>query len=232
MNIRYLSVALAVVLLAGGAWWYTRGAPSYSHTLAAGDTVASWDFQGSHDDGGELEKRANDEITRLKTLLHNEEGEPTDYSLYVGIANQYNLLGDGAHSYEYLLLALAIDAEKTGLAWHNLAALMERLGALGTARDAYARAVDAQPQIEQYTIARLEFLTKHFSDDTALLEATFEESEASFKRPISILQIKAAWLTKLGRFEEAIDAWKKVQALMPEYDPAIDKEIARLRARL
>ena len=218
---------VVVALLAGGAWWFTQNS-SHPLPLVEDDAVSSWDFQGTHEDGGELEKKAKDEIVRLGSLYGNPEGEPTDYILNVSIANQYELLGDGKSAYKYLGRALSIDSTKTGLAWRNLGSLLERLGALQTARIAYARAVEAQPFIE-YHVARLRFLITHFADDTAAIEAAFEEAEKQYSDSPEILQLRARWHEKMGRPEEAIEAWQKIKSLMGG-DLTIDREIARLRS--
>ena len=186
---------VAVAFLMGGAWWFLHGAAN-PLPIAEGDTVASWDIQGIYKDGGELEKKANDEIARQKSLLGGDQSgkndDPTDYILYVGIANQYMLLGDGKSAYEYLGRALQIDPTKTGLAWYDLGVLLEKVGAFNTARIAYARAVEAQPQVEQYHIARIQFLMSKFSEDRAALQAAFEEAEARFgKEAPFLLQLKA-----------------------------------------
>ncbi|MBI2612900.1 hypothetical protein HYW59_03790 [Candidatus Kaiserbacteria bacterium] len=223
--------AVVVALLAGGAWFLLQN-QAHPLPLAEGDTIASWDWQGTHEDGGELEKRANDEIARSKSLLGGDQSgkndDPTDYILYVSIANQYELLGDGKAAYDNLGRALKIDSTKTGLAWRNLGSLMERLGALQTARIAYARAVEAQPG-EEYHIARLSFLIKHFADDAATLEAAFEEAEKDLGETPQILQLKAQWYEKTGRVDDAIEALQGMEKLMGGNDGSARSEMARLR---
>src|SRR3989344_5223455 len=231
----FLIVAVLIVLLAG-AWVFTRNSFTHPLPLAQGDTIASWDVQGTRNDGGELEKKANDQIARLQALLGGDQSgkddDPTDYSLYVGIANQYELLGDGKQAYEYLGRAVSIDPTETGLAWHNLGALMVKLGALKTARTAYAKAVEAQPGVSQYHIARLEFLTDRFAEDTSAVEGAFQEAEAQFGDDASILQVKAAWYTKTLRYQDAITALETMRRLMGGSDAGIDREIARLKGLL
>lgn len=229
-NSKNLLIGGGVILLAlaAGAWWYMQN--SFSFPLAEGDTVSSWEFQGSHKDDGELEAKVQDEIAKLEAQFGNPENDPTDYTLNIAISNQYNLLGDGESAKKYLERALAIDSETTGLAWHNMGALMWRVGAMNSARIAYANAVKAQPQVEQYHLAYLEFLKNYFSEDTALLEAAFASSIEQFENPVAVYQIKADWYTKIGENEKAIETWRKVQSLMPVRDSFIDKEIARLRA--
>jgi tetratricopeptide (TPR) repeat protein len=126
----------------------------------------SWNFQGAYTGHPDLKEKAKSEIKRLSGLLGKKEetGYP-DYILYVGIANEYDLLGDGAKELEYLRYALALDATTTGLAWHNTGQLFARLGALRSARHALEQAVLAQP-IMQYHQALLDLLLHSFPDDT------------------------------------------------------------------
>lgn len=135
--------------------------PAFS--LVPGDEPVSWYFVGTYSDGGEFEARATSEIGRMKGLLNS--GTFTNYELYVSIANQYELLGDGKQEYTYLNYALAIDSTKTGLAWHNMGKLLERLGVYKSARVAYDRMIQAQ-STTQYIRARLEFLQAHMPEDT------------------------------------------------------------------
>ena len=104
----------------------------------------------------------------------------TKYELYVSIANQYELLGDGKQEFTYLNYALAIDSTKTGLAWHNMGKLLERLGAYKSARVAYDRMVQAQ-STSQYIRARLEFLQAHMPEDTdAIAQAQADLAASSW----------------------------------------------------
>ncbi len=138
----------------------------FTFALARGETVASWNFVGPYKDGGVLEAKARAAIEQSKGLLNS--GTFTNYELYVGIANQYNLLGDGKQEFDYLNKALAIDSTKTGLAWRNMGKLLERLGAYKSARVAYDRMVSAQ-DIPEYMYTRLEFLKAHMPEDTTAI---------------------------------------------------------------
>ena len=224
----FIGGVVLVALLGAGAWWYMQN--SFSFPLAEGDTVASWEFQGSHKDGGELEAKVKTRIGELEDMFGNAENEPTDYSLNVEISNQYQLIGDGENGHKYLERALAIDSEETGLAWHNMGVLMDRIGAYNSARIAFGNAVGAQPQVEQYHLAYLEFLKSRFAEDTAVLESAFTASEQAFDEPISIYQVKSDWYVKIGEYDKAIAALQKVQSFLPSRDRYIDGEIARLRA--
>ena len=148
--------------------------PAFS--LVPGDEPASWYFVGTYSDGGQLEARADAEIERMKNFLNS--GTFTNYELYVSIANQYELLGDGKQQYTYLNYALAIDSTKTGLAWHNMGKLLEKLGSYKSARVAYDRMIQVQPT-SQYIRARLEFLKAHMSEDTDAIKQAEADLAAS-----------------------------------------------------
>lgn len=130
--------------------------------MAGGDEVGAWDFQGAYTGNSELEEKADRDIDRLTSLLGSKEY--SDYTLYISIANQYGLKGDGKNELAYLEKALAIDSTATGLAWHNVGQLMARLGAYKTARMALERAASVQP-ITQYQQAYIDFLKSRFPED-------------------------------------------------------------------
>ena len=166
--------AVILVFVAVGAWWqWGRQAATepYTFPVASEDVIASWNYAGAYSGNAELEAKGKANIQRLSELFGKEGDTFTDYELYVSVANEYDLLGDGKGTYDYLLKALTIDAEKTGLAWHNMGVLMAKLGALNSARIAYDRMVKAQPHIINYHSARIEFLKTYMPEDTAAIAA-------------------------------------------------------------
>ncbi len=223
-------IILALVLL--GGWYYFKGDSGYTYELAPSDSIQQWNFQGAYTGNSELEQKARDEIARIETLIGIEGDEHTDYTVYMGIAAQYDLLGDGRSEYEHLNKALSIDSETTGLAWHNMGALMDRLGAKQTAREAYRRAAAAQSQQIQYWSSYAEYLTRNFSQDTAAIETAFNDAAAIFGDNATLLDIRARWLESVNRPQEAVEAWKKVKALSPASAAAVDLEIRRLEGSL
>ncbi|MEK7134049.1 MAG: hypothetical protein AAB804_03180 [Patescibacteria group bacterium] len=229
MNIRYVSVAIIVLLLAGGAWWYTTQNALYPFELVGGDTISSWDFKGAYTGNTELEAKARANIERLNGMFGSEGN--TDYIIYISIANEYSLLGDGAKEYEYLRRALAEDSTETGLAWYDLAVLLTRLGAFESARVAHEHAIQAQPE-SQYVTAYLEFMTQHFSDDTEAVEKTFVDIKTLFGEHATLSEIRARWLEKTGRIKEAIAEWRNVLILSPGSASAVNVEIRRLEGEL
>lgn len=162
-----IGVVIVTLVLLGFAAWQYWPSPTlvFDIPIAEGDSVSSWNYRSAYTGNLELETRAHTEIARLKKLFGSKEY--TDYILYVSIANQYGLLGDGVQELEYLEKALAIESEVTGLAWHNAGQLFARLGAYNTARMALEKAAAAQP-ITQYQRALVDFLTEHFPGDAAI----------------------------------------------------------------
>lgn len=222
---------IGIVLALGGWYLYERTSTPNLLPIAENDTIESWDFAGAYSGNPTLGAQARAEIERLSRLRPTPE--IPQYQIYVGIAAQYELLGDGKQAYAYLNRAAEIDPIHTGLAWANLGELMERLGAFNTGRIAYAKAVEAQSAVMAYHIARLEFLTAHFSEDTGAVEGAFSEAEAQFGEMAAILQIKGQWLSSIGKTREAIAVWQKVRALVtPTMRPVIDQEIQRLQKKL
>ncbi len=237
MNTRYvIGVVAIVIVLAGGAYWYTQVTPDTvksteeTFALAEGESIASWDFKGLYTGNTELEKKAQTDIVRLNGMFGTEGN--TDYMLYVSIAGQYELLGDGAKEYEYLLRALAEDSKTTGLAWYNLGTLLVRLGALESARIAYTKASSAQPHVDQYPTRLLEFLTTYFPKDEKAIEEAYAGAKAVLGEQPTLLEMHARWLEGVGRTREAIVDWKKIRELSPGSVSAVNSELRRLEGEL
>lgn len=160
-------------------------------SIAKGDTIASWTFTGTYANNPELIAKADAEIARLKELVG--KGAYPNISLYVGIANQYELLGDGKQEYDYLSRAIGEGGESAGLPWHNLGVLMERLGALQSARVAYQKATLVQPLLKQWHFAYLEFLTTRMAGDVPDIEKAFAAAFKNLGQDADILSFQTEW---------------------------------------
>jgi|SRR3989344_517183 len=148
---------------------------SYLLPLAQGDVVVSWDIDGPFNDNGPLEEAARKKIMKLNGQLN---GSKDDYQTYISLAQTHEYLGEGKMAYEYLSLAIALDTDNTtGIGWHNIALLMEKLGAYRTARIAHDRAVSIQPGISSFHISRVELMIYHFPDDRDGVEEAFKDAE-------------------------------------------------------
>ena len=158
--------------------------------LTKGDTVVSWNFKGAYAGSPELVKKAQSEIERLSGELATATSSAMILS--VGIANQYELLGDGEKQYAYLERAIRTNPEN-GLPWHNLGVLMERLGVFNTARTAYEKSTLVQPELQFYHYAYLEFLTSRMKDDAVSIEKAFAAAEKSIGQTPYLLELHAEW---------------------------------------
>ena len=136
--------ALAVVILGAflGIGYYSYVSLAVPHyPLASQDSVSSWNFPSAYATGSEDEKRVQTEIDKLKALLGKQQ---SDYEVLVGIAAEYELLGEGQKSYLYLSKAIS-DSPNKALAYFSIGHLFERIGALYSAKLAYGLAVEKEP---------------------------------------------------------------------------------------
>lgn len=182
-----IGVILVVVVIAV-AMFYKKATPEPVFVVNPADTITSWDFKGDYIGKEKLENGARAEIKKEKELLAS--GEYTEYQVYTHIANQYHFLGDGENEMKYLEKALHLDATNTGLAWHNAGNLMKRLGALNSAKDAYAKALEVQPT-KFYRDGYVEFMQEHFPDELQRLieQEQRKELEAQSAEPAANLEV-------------------------------------------
>ncbi|MHB1769642.1 MAG: hypothetical protein ACYCPH_01005 [Minisyncoccota bacterium] len=233
-------IGIAIVAGAAAGVWYDTAKTNIPVTTAIptaisafpinpADTIASWTFKGAYTGNATLMQNANTDLTHLKGLLG--KGQYDNYDLYIGIGNDDNLMGNGSGAYKNYNRAIALYPNQ-GLAYTNLAHLMDELGAYHTAADAYGKAVAVQPSVLEYHLERLAFLTRQFPKDNALILAAFTDASKQFGDTPSVLAIEAQWLTGQGRYADAIKAWETVKMLSPQdRQAAIDAEIARLKAK-
>ncbi len=158
--------------------------------LANGDNIVSWNFKGAYTDNPELIEKAENEIKRLSGLLATATSSAMILS--IGIANQYELLGDGKNQYEYLERAARTNPEN-GLPWHNLGVLMEKLGAFKTARTAYEKSTFVQPELKFYHYAYIEFLTSRTKDDVVNIEKAFAFAEKNIGNTPYLTELRTEW---------------------------------------
>jgi tetratricopeptide (TPR) repeat protein len=226
---QWIVSGLGVLIVAVAGWFLYAHFYTPAFPINPQDSIASWTFKGAYTGNGTLVAQATADIEHLETLLGT--GEYDDYDLYIGIGNDNNLLGNGKAAYDSYNRAAAIHTNK-GLAYANIAHLMEELGAFYTAADAYERAVAAESRQLGYHLERLSYLTRQFPTDSARLLDAFTDASTEFGDTTQTLSIEAEWLTGLGRYADAITAWERAKLISPRADTsAIDAEIARLKAK-
>jgi tetratricopeptide (TPR) repeat protein len=220
---------LIVVIIVIACFWYYAKINKPIFPINANDTITSWSFKGAYAGNDALIAQAHADITKLSGLVG--KGQYPDYEIFVGIAQDYDFLGDGKDEFNYL--EKAIKAGPTGgTAWNNMGVLMEKLGALNTARAAYAEAVTVEPSIGVYQEAQARFLVAHFSQDTGAIETAFQTGIAKSADP-NLLPIEADWLSSIGSTTAAIAAWKEFSTYVasPSQLASINIKIAQLKAK-
>lgn len=225
-----IGAGLLLIVLAGGSFWYyeTRVVVA-AFPINAADAISSWSFKGTYTGDATLAANTAKDIANLKSLMG--KGEYDDYDLHIGLGNDANLLGDGATAYAEYDRAIAIHPTK-GLAYANMGHLMGEMGAYHTAADAYAKAVEVDPTQLEYHVERLNFLTRQFPTDNALLLAAFSDASKQFGDTPAVLAIEAQWLEGQGKYADAVKAWEVVKMLSPkDRQAAIDAQIARDKAK-
>ena len=154
------AIALSVVILGAflGVGYYSYVSVVVPHyPLASQDTVSTWNFPSAYAKGSEDEKRVQTEIDKLKALLGKQQ---SDYEVLVGIAAEYELLGEGQKSYLYLSKAIS-DSPNKALAYFSMGHLLERVGALYSAKTAYGLAVEKEPGNTLYKSYLDQFLARY-----------------------------------------------------------------------
>src|SRR3989344_753423 len=222
--------ALGVLIIVVGALWYVHernATPRFP--LNTDDTIASWSFKVAYTGNETLLAQAAADTAKLTALLG--KGEYDDYDLYIGIGNDAALVGDGQSSYRAYNTSIAIHPGK-GLAYANLAHLMDQMGAYHTAANAYTKAVTVEPAQLEYHVERLTYLTRQFPTDTEQVRAALADADTQFGDTPAILAIEAQWLSAEKQYTEAIKVWQTVKMLSSkERQGAIDAEIARLKKK-
>jgi tetratricopeptide (TPR) repeat protein len=221
-------VGILVLLLVGAGWWYSSSRAPIVFELAPEDMSILWTFVRTTDPV--LLAKAKENLERDQGLFGS--AGYSDYSLWMSIAQQYEMLGDGYKAYEALNRAIALEPAE-GLPWFNLGILLTELKAPASARLAYQEATKIEPRNMLFHTARIEFLIEQFPEDTTGIEAAFSDAEREFGDAAPVLQVKAKWYANAGKIPEAIQTWVKMKMLVPSASQApIDREIARLKELL
>ena len=188
------------------------------------DHTASWSFTGSYTGANAVKKQA--EIATLTSELGT--GKYADSDIYTGIGQDYELLGDGQNAYLNYVKAAEADTS-LGLALNDIGELMERLGAVNTARAAYQAAVAKEPTVEVYQLAYLSFLRAH-DPSSAATAAAFASAKVALNASPNFLVMEANWYASIGNKTAAIADWELVRPKVGASQQAsIDATIAALK---
>jgi len=174
MSTSHVVIWIIVALIIGGGIWFGFLREENPFPIDSRDTITSWELTNIYADNPEGAQRVKENIQRFKEEIGKKEN--TEYELYVSIANEYRLLGDGKQSYNYLQKALAVDNDRTSVAWHNIGIVLRDLGAIHSARTALRSAYEIQP-LPTYKMAYECFLAEYFPDEQLLSPAEGDVSD-------------------------------------------------------
>lgn len=224
------ALIVLAALVAIAAWiLFGSGSRVAAFPMNPKDHIASWNFKGTYTGSATLVAKANADLAKLRTDMREKKYD--NYDLYIGMGEDYDLLGNGRAAYNAYNHAIALYPNQ-GLAYTDLAALMNELGARYTAADAYARAEAVQPSVLTYHLEQLEFLTNYFATDTPRVAAAFEDASKQFGDVAQVLQIEASWLAGLGEYGKAIQAYQRAIAISPGRDvSSMQRAITHLKAK-
>ncbi len=226
--VRGLVVLAALAALA--AWiLFGSGSRVAAYPINPRDHIASWTFKGTYTGYPTFVAKANADLAKLRVDMREKKYD--NYDLYIGMGEDYDLLGNGRAAYNAYNHAIDLYPNQ-GLAYTDLAALMSQLGARYTAADAYARAEAVQPSVLTYHVEQLDFLTNYFATDTPRVSAAFEDASKQFGDISQVLQIEAPWLASLGEYGNAIQAYQRAILLSPgRHVSGMQRAITQLKAK-
>ncbi len=220
---------VVLVLLAAGCWFFYARKTVPAFPIDPSDHITSWSFKGAYTGQSQFVQKGTADIAHLRSFLNT--GKYDNYDLYIGIGNDDVLLGDGRAAYRNYDRAISLYPNK-GLAYTDLAVLMNDIGARYTAADAYAKAVAVEPSVLEYHLERLTFLTSYFATDTPRVAAALTAASNQFGDIAQVLAIEAEWLTGQGRYADAIKAWQRAILISPGRDTsAMQQAITQLKAK-
>lgn len=151
-----------------------------------------WDISGIYEGNKELEARAQNEIEKLNSL--RDSAEFSEYDIEIGIAQQYELLGNGERAYQHLLAAIEINPARS-LAYSNLGVLLGKAGARESAKVSFEMALDRDDNVTN-RINYIQHLEQYFGNNLSLIESAHVSAIEKFPRS-KVLQ-------------ERYEGWKKL----------------------
>ena len=153
-------------------------------------------------------------VEQTKEKIKEKEdqiGDPEidQYLLQIGIAQMYELLGDGVNAYEHLLDATETLPQKS-LAYRNLGILLVNAEVYEDGESYLRRAIEAETTIAQNHTALIDYYTRFKSGDEREIEQIFKNARESTNDNTNVLRLYAIWLEEKGDYIYALDIWKLI----------------------
>jgi len=158
------------------------------------------------------------------------DGDLGVYETYVGVAQQYKLLGEGIKAFEYYQKAVENNPDRS-LAYLGVANLFLQTGLIEDADIYYQKAVEKEPQYIQNHLTYTDFLVRTFPTEKTKITNAFESAINHTGSDINALKAYASWLGDEKEYDKAIVLWKKVLEQNPENKESVQYEIDRLEKK-
>lgn len=220
--------ALIALIIIIGLFFVLKGGESENKyfSLSDKDNVSeiNWDLPtiNSTDESKERAEKGIEIVEKTKNEIDTHEYHMT-------LATNYRLLKDGEKAYQEYLLAIETLPEKS-LAYGNLGELLESAGAINSARTAFEKARDLEPQFSQNHSALIDFYIRNFSEEKEIISDTYKKAIEHLGQNEDILKSEASWLEMNGDIQGALSIWKKLLPVS-ENKAAIQAKIRALETK-
>jgi tetratricopeptide (TPR) repeat protein len=214
---------IVIVIVAFAVWKYTQNALPFP--VSASDHLTNWALPLPQDAASST-PRLSAQVSQFQAMLGG--GTYPNETIYVGIANDDILLGDGKAAYLAYEKAIAASSSDA-LAYDDLGGLFARLYATSSAERAYAKAVALTPSQLLFQLSYLDYLAEVAPNAPATAAAFVSAKQVLGTTTPDLLVAEANWLAESGSTTAAIADWQEVLVLEPGLQVSIQERINALK---
>lgn len=212
-------LVLVVVLAVSGYVWSRENADPY-------EGLTLWRETQMDDATRELLTQRI-AVTEASIAAEVAEDGTADADLYSALASDAYILGDLVKAREALEKLLNEDALRY-TAWNSYGTVLEQMGDLKLAEEAYLEAIDIQP-IAEYYMDIVRMLQVHYPERDEDVRMTFEHAIARLGQQTEFMVGLGEWYAAHGECRAAEDHYKVAMTLSPE-NTSIADDYATVRA--
>lgn len=154
-------------------------------------------------------------------------GQTVDPNLFLSASADAYALGDLVTAREMLEKQLEVNPINY-VAWNNYAFVLDDMGDLVKAEDAYQKTIEVEHGIQKYYADYADFLLAHFPERRDELKALYEDDLARRGQTVWNMLKLGDWYATEGECTKAIDHYKAASALEPT-NQTIKDDLATLK---
>jgi len=219
-------IIILVILITGSSYFFLKNNNVDKLNLSESE-ISSLNSAPVFYESESQKTAVNNVIEQYSADIGKNKTGYADYYLYVSIAQQYMLLGEGENAMKYFYLAIKDDPERS-LPYSKAAGLLARAGLLDLAEQNYEKVVEVEPQSTNNYLELLDFLIKYRSNNTSKIQSYYTKARLETVDDVKILRSYAQWLASEKEYVRAIDILKFVLMQQPEEKEEISAEIQKL----